>query len=409
MDEQKELEKNSAPAEHVEEVPDIEIPTLRTYKSDINRTVHQDKITTAKILMAEQRKESVSKEKKSQTSVKKPGNLFALIFGVLFVAGAIGLIGYFGYTKIIKKTFQAINIAPSFLFIFDDEQFIDASKDRTQVISEVDQTMTEIAQMKDGTFTDIIFTTDDTNTDETVRITSSKFFEIYGIALPTNISRSISQDFVYGVYKTNGRIEPFLVVGLVDFENAFDTMFIWETTLALDIKDIFPVLKNLFDISKRSTIIDTPVVATSTASTTITSTSTISASTTATTASSTPIEELSPEEEFQRQNELRQIINRTIRFVDIVLYNRDVRGVRDSNGNPFFYYTFVDRNKILFAQDDPLVLHSLLDSYELPPNIEIYKTKKGGHVGYLGNPMKPHGFYWLDSLLVEWVLDRNVS
>lgn len=65
--------------------------------------------------------------------------------------------------------------------------------------------------------------------------------------------------------------------------------------------------------------------------------------------------------------------------------------------------------KILFAQDDPLVLHDLLDSHELPPHIEIYKTKKGGHLGYLGNPLKPEGFYWLDSLLVDWVLGRDVS
>jgi len=65
--------------------------------------------------------------------------------------------------------------------------------------------------------------------------------------------------------------------------------------------------------------------------------------------------------------------------------------------------------KILFAQDDPLVLHHLLDSHELPLHIEIYKTKKGGHLGYLGNPLKAQGFYWLDSLLVDWVSERNVS
>ncbi len=338
MDEQKELEKDSALLEHTEPVPDIDIPTLRTYKNDINQTVHQDKITTAKILMAEQRKQSISNEKKAEVSVKKPLNLFALIFGLLFSVAGLGLIGYFGYTGIIKKSFETVTIPPSFLFVFDDEKFIDASKDRTEIFEDVEKSIQETSTLKDETFTDIVFFNDSSQSDSNTRISAVQFFDIYQIELPTNIARSISQDFVYGVYKTGGRSEPFLVVGLVDFENTFNSMFIWETTLALDIKDLFPVLKKLFDISNGSTMYTgqatTTVIATSTATTTAT---------------------LTPEEEFQKQNELRQVINRTIRFVDIVLYNRDVRGVRDPNGNPFFYYTFVDRNKILFAQDPKIV------------------------------------------------------
>ncbi len=64
--------------------------------------------------------------------------------------------------------------------------------------------------------------------------------------------------------------------------------------------------------------------------------------------------------------------------------------------------------KILFAQDDPIVSHSALDGHILPKNIEIYKTKKGGHMGYLGNPKSPRGFFWLDSLLEEWILEAIV-
>lgn len=61
--------------------------------------------------------------------------------------------------------------------------------------------------------------------------------------------------------------------------------------------------------------------------------------------------------------------------------------------------------KILFAEDDPIVSHSALDHHDLPENIQIYKTKKGGHMGYLGNPNSPRGFFWLDSLLEEWILE----
>jgi predicted alpha/beta-fold hydrolase len=63
--------------------------------------------------------------------------------------------------------------------------------------------------------------------------------------------------------------------------------------------------------------------------------------------------------------------------------------------------------KILFAQDDPIVLHHLLDDRDLPSHIEVYKTEKGGHMGYLGNPLTSSGFYWLDSLLANWVLEKE--
>jgi hypothetical protein len=60
--------------------------------------------------------------------------------------------------------------------------------------------------------------------------------------------------------------------------------------------------------------------------------------------------------------------------------------------------------KILFAEDDPIVSCSALDGYDLPPNIEVYRTKQGGHMGYLGHPQSEKGFYWLDSVLIDWIL-----
>ena len=38
--------------------------------------------------------------------------------------------------------------------------------------------------------------------------------------------------------------------------------------------------------------------------------------------------------------------------------------------------------KVLLAEDDPIVSHRSLDHIELPSHIEVYKTKKGGHIIY---------------------------
>jgi uncharacterized protein len=63
--------------------------------------------------------------------------------------------------------------------------------------------------------------------------------------------------------------------------------------------------------------------------------------------------------------------------------------------------------KILFAEDDPIVVSTTLDGFELPSNVEIFKTKRGGHLGYLGNPTDKNGIYWLDALLEEWIANIN--
>lgn len=61
--------------------------------------------------------------------------------------------------------------------------------------------------------------------------------------------------------------------------------------------------------------------------------------------------------------------------------------------------------KILLAEDDPIISSSALDGIHLPSNIDLFKTKRGGHMGYLGSPVSEKGFHWLDSLLVEWIVE----
>jgi len=61
--------------------------------------------------------------------------------------------------------------------------------------------------------------------------------------------------------------------------------------------------------------------------------------------------------------------------------------------------------KILFSEDDPIIAPGSLDKFRLPSNISIFKTKKGGHMGYLGRSQGKKGFYWLDNILIEWILE----
>jgi uncharacterized protein len=57
---------------------------------------------------------------------------------------------------------------------------------------------------------------------------------------------------------------------------------------------------------------------------------------------------------------------------------------------------------ILLSEDDPIISPKSLDSLLLPSHINIYKTKQGGHLGYLGHPGSERGVNWLDSLIGDW-------
>jgi predicted alpha/beta-fold hydrolase len=59
--------------------------------------------------------------------------------------------------------------------------------------------------------------------------------------------------------------------------------------------------------------------------------------------------------------------------------------------------------RILFSQDDPIISSTSLDSHSIPSKVLVFKTKKGGHMGYVGRPNSERGFYWLDGLLLEWI------
>ena len=59
--------------------------------------------------------------------------------------------------------------------------------------------------------------------------------------------------------------------------------------------------------------------------------------------------------------------------------------------------------KILFAEDDPIIDPSDIDEVHLPEHVEVFKTDRGGHLGFLGAPNKEYGFRWMDGLLVSWI------
>ncbi len=57
--------------------------------------------------------------------------------------------------------------------------------------------------------------------------------------------------------------------------------------------------------------------------------------------------------------------------------------------------------RILLSEDDPIIDPCDIDTVKLPENVHVYKTDKGGHMGYIGSPGKE--FYWLDGIVLSWI------
>ena len=60
---------------------------------------------------------------------------------------------------------------------------------------------------------------------------------------------------------------------------------------------------------------------------------------------------------------------------------------------------------VLLARDDPLIDPTTFDALDLPDHVEVCKTERGGHLGFLGTPGRLGGVRWMD----WWVVSRALA
>jgi predicted alpha/beta-fold hydrolase len=63
---------------------------------------------------------------------------------------------------------------------------------------------------------------------------------------------------------------------------------------------------------------------------------------------------------------------------------------------------------ILFAADDPLIDAHVFDGVALPPNVQVIRTRYGGHLGFLGRPGRAAGYRAMDAQLLAWITASTV-
>ncbi len=63
----------------------------------------------------------------------------------------------------------------------------------------------------------------------------------------------------------------------------------------------------------------------------------------------------------------------------------------------------------MFAAADPFIDATVFSTVALPPQVQVYQTERGGHLGFLGCPWEPGGYRWLDTQLLSWVQNPALS
>ena len=58
--------------------------------------------------------------------------------------------------------------------------------------------------------------------------------------------------------------------------------------------------------------------------------------------------------------------------------------------------------KVIFAEDDPFIGKEAIQLAQNMP-LEVFTTKYGGHMGFLGKTAKEHNSHWLDQQLFSWL------
>lgn len=319
-----------------EENKEPNLRTIRTYKGDVADLVKDRKVSTAKIVMAEQKRrlnQQASGEEAETEEPTKKGVFFKIIVSIILFAlggGAIWAAINFGIIpENITKNIPGFKQEEKTVASSETIRILANNKTNIEIENEILRKLSQINTDELDKIIDFkINFVQDTEDGEIERsITTTNFLNILNANVNSRLSRSLSDEFVYAVY-TEAEPTPFIILKTNDINITFAEILDWESFMYNDLKKFL----KLKDEVPEFITIQQPV-----ATSTETSTQNQQATSTATTTAIT----IENEEPGFNKNE----------FTDIVLSNRDVRAIVDEEGEIILMYSFIDDENILFTKD----------------------------------------------------------
>ena len=283
---------------------------MRTYESDILKALENKNASLANIAMAEQKKiralESEKGERKFTDFLNKKTIMLAVaVLAVLATTFSVT------FVLLNKKNVVPENTMP----IPEEIIFANAQKwlnmtntNRKDLLSQIniEKKKTSVGL---GSIINLVPVIDD---GEAKRLASvSEFLKILDLQVPSILERSLQNNFMFGLHMVRG-LEPFLILKVSSFENAFAGMLGWE-------KEMEKNFENLF-IQR----------------------------------------ETAEAQNYESSVTSEQVSILEKHFGDTVLKNRDVRVMKDGQGKIYLMYSFPDRNTIIITTN-PQTLTEIFD------------------------------------------------
>lgn len=310
----------------------VEIPNLRTYKQDVKEVVQNQDITSTRILLDEQRKKANEALAEESISIKSAKNKWLVVFGLLLIALAGSIFGYKYLMKPAVEGPEFILERPDFISVEEQVEVATELRNKRDIYNDIEKIIIEPIQ--ENTIREIVLTKTKTNIvgDQPVQqkelIGTSEFFTLLEGRAPDSLVRSLGSEFMLGIFGINVG-EAFVLFKVNDFENAFASLLNWESTMAQDFQPIFftnykpeELLKSPEEVSEQNTITDNAT----------------------TTASTTESINIAPKLTFD-----------PTLFEDKVIFNTDARIIKDEFGDVLFYYTFINDEYLIFANEEKVL------------------------------------------------------
>ncbi|MCR4311339.1 MAG: hypothetical protein NUV54_02110 [Candidatus Taylorbacteria bacterium] len=272
--------------------PANQVHSLRTFQSDVEDALKEGQGSLTKIALAENDKRvregfsSGPEEPSTRTSS------VLWISGTLVTLGILAIIFLFFFRNQTDTPLSPTIVVPELISTERDMDLNIKGLNREQIITLLKKQVSENAltlstllgiHLKEGAGVDA------------QQVSAPAFFQRLQSHIPNELVRSLSDTFLFGLHALNVN-QPFIVLKISYYQNAFIGMLAWEKNLPDDIGALF----------------------------------------------------IPPEPTRVASTSAELLIKQGV-FEDMVVKNRDTRALRDSSGRIVFLYSFPDKNTLILT------------------------------------------------------------
>ncbi len=303
----------------IEKESGSEVPSLQTYRDDIQKVIKKDNVSVVTIAAAEAGRRNITPA--GATPAPKPEISLAKVVmiagGVLLTLSALALVAYF----FVPRSVPVEQTAPAPFIAVDATSVVPfaASASRASALASLQDAETNMS-LSLGLVGRLLPATKVEGANTQTAIDAQTFLQLLAPNIPADLLRTIQPTFLLGVHVFDVN-QPFLILKVDAYEQAYSGMLAWEASMHSS-------LSPLFDYTPRQHI---------------------------------PEENLATSTTPAGQSPLGGAT-----FVDRIVANHDARVLQNNTGDIYFLWTFLDRNTIVITTQENTLREIILRATEAP-------------------------------------------